>query len=76
MPHVVIKLWPGRSEEQKTAMVHAVVEAAEKTLGAAPQWLSVSVEEVAPEVWEEQVVQPEITGKADTLYFHQGEYLK
>ena len=76
MPHIVVKLWPGRTEEQKTAMARALVEAAGKNLNASPEWLSVAIEEVAPENWEEQVVTPEIDGKADTLYFRQGEYLK
>ena len=76
MPHIVVKLWPGRTEEQKAAMARALVEAAGKNLNASPQWLSVAIEEVAPENWEEQVVAPEIDGKADTLYFRQGKYLK
>lgn len=76
MPHIVVKLWPGHSEEEKVAMTHALVEAASRTLHAQPEWFTVGVEEVSPEVWEAKVVAPEINGKADTLYFRQGEYLK
>lgn len=76
MPHIVVKLWPGHCEEEKSAMAQALVNAAAKELHAQPEWFTVAVEEVAPEQWEEQVVQPEINGKADTLYFRQGKLLK
>ena len=68
MPHVVIKLWPGRTEEEKKAMTEAVVRAAEEHLHADPDWVSVGIEEVDPERWDEDVFRPEILGKQDTLY--------
>ena len=69
MPHIVVKLWPGHSEEEKTAMAREVVESAAKALNAQPDWFTVGVEEVAPEDWDETVVRPEIQGKAHTLYY-------
>lgn len=76
MPHIVVKMYPGRTEEMKSSMVRALVEAASDALNAPQDWFTIGVEEVSPENWEEQVAKPEIMGKADTLYFRNGEFLK
>lgn len=68
MPHVVVKVWPGHSEEEKKALAEGIVEEAVKHLHAEPGWVSVSIEEVSEDRWEEDVFRPEILGKRDTLY--------
>lgn len=68
MPHIAVKLWPSRSEEDKRAFARAVVEDAVRCLHADPAWVSVSIEEISPEVWDEAVVHPEITEKPDIQY--------
>ena len=68
MPHVVVKLWPGHTEEEKKAFAAAVVNAAVKELSAEPGWVSVGIEEIPAERWDEEVFRPEILGKRDTLY--------
>ena len=59
MPHIAVKLWPGRSEEEKRAFARAVADKA---------WVSVSIEEIEPEAWDETVVRPEILEKPDIQY--------
>ena len=51
MPHIAVKLWPGRSEEEKTAFARAVADDAARYLHADRAWVSVSIEEIAPEAW-------------------------
>jgi len=68
MPHIVVKLWPGHTEEEKKAFADAIVADAVKHLDAEPGWVSVGIEEIPPECWEEDVFRPEILGKRDTLY--------
>ena len=68
MPHIVIKLWPGHTEEEKRAAAEAVVRAAAEQLHAEPGWFSVGIEEVSPQRWEEEVFRPEILEKRDSLY--------
>lgn len=68
MPHVIVKLWPGRSEEQKRALAAAMASDMEQITGAKQENISVSIEEVAPDQWETTVVKPEILGKPDNLY--------
>jgi 4-oxalocrotonate tautomerase len=55
MPHVIVKLVPGKSEQQKTCL------ASEITYGE--EAVSVSFEEVNPQDWAENVYQPEILQK-------------
>ena len=68
MPHVIVKVWPGHTEEQKSAFASAVVDAAVAHLDAEPGWVSVGIEEIPEERWEEEVFRPCILEKRDTLY--------
>ena len=68
MPHVIVKLWPGRSEEQKRAMAAKVTAVIKETLGATDDYISVGVEEITSGEWPKAVYKPDIVDKADTLY--------
>ena len=68
MPHVIVKLYPGRSLERKRALSDRIVKALEETIGSRRGDVSVSFEEVSPREWEERVVKPDILGKTDALF--------
>lgn len=51
MPIVNIQMLPGRSAEQKRAMLKEVTDAIVRTIGAPPQNVRVVLTEVAPEHW-------------------------
>lgn len=68
MPHVIVKLWPGRSEEQKTRLAEEIVKDVVDVLGNKEESVSVAIEEVASEDWKDKVYQPEILDRQDTLY--------
>ncbi len=68
MPHVIVKLWPGKSEQQKRRLAQAITEDVMKVLHYGEESVSVGFEEVGADDWAEQVHRPEIVGKADTLY--------
>ena len=67
MPHVCIKLYPGRTFDQKKALVNRIVEAMAETIDAKDGSISVSFEEVRPADWDEMVVKPDIAGKLDSV---------
>jgi 4-oxalocrotonate tautomerase len=67
MPHVSIKLYPGRTKAQKLALTERIVQAMGETIGARPETISVSFEEVSAEDWDEQVVKPDIADKLDCV---------
>lgn len=68
MPHVIVKLYAGKSEEQKKQIADAVTQAIMASAGNREGAVSVSIEDVAPQDWAETVFKPDILGKPDTLY--------
>ena len=68
MPHVIVKLWPGKSEQQKRRLAQAITEDVMKVLHYGEESVSVGFEEVDADDWAEQVYQPDIVRKAGTLY--------
>jgi 4-oxalocrotonate tautomerase len=72
MPHVIVKLLPGRSAQQKAKIAEEVTKAIMATANCAETSVSVGIEDVASDDWTEQVYKPDILGKPDTLYKQPG----
>jgi 4-oxalocrotonate tautomerase len=68
VPHVIVKLYPGRSEEQKAKLAEEITRALIEVANSSEKSISVGIEEVAPEDWTETVEKPDILGKWDRLY--------
>jgi 4-oxalocrotonate tautomerase len=68
MPHVVVKLWPGKSEQQKARLSEAIVKDVMDILNYGEESVSVAMEEVKPEDWAEKVYKPDIQTKWEGLY--------
>ena len=68
MPHVAVKLWPGKSEQQKSELAHAITQAVMTVLGSSEKSVSVAFEEVDPSEWATRIYQPEIRDKWDQVY--------
>ena len=67
MPHVIVKLWPGKTERQKKQLTDAIVRDVTSVLGYGDESVSVAFEEVASKDWTEQVFKPDILDKWETL---------
>lgn len=68
MPHVIVKLASGRSDEDKTRLANRIALAVMNSLGIAESTISVAIEDVDPQDWTASVYDPEIAGRAETLY--------
>ncbi len=68
MPHVMVKMYPGRTEDQKIRLTEAITQAVVSIAVCSEDSVSVSLEEVAPEDWNEKVYEPFISGSESTLY--------
>jgi 4-oxalocrotonate tautomerase len=68
MPHVIVKLWPGKSEQQKTRLAEAITKDVMEILHYGDESVSVAMEEVKSSEWTEKVYQPDIKKKWDKLY--------
>jgi 4-oxalocrotonate tautomerase len=67
MPHIIVKLWPGKTDEQKTRLTDAIVGGVTSILGDGEHSVSVAFEEIAPSDWKAKVYEPDILGHWDQL---------
>jgi 4-oxalocrotonate tautomerase len=68
MPHVIVKMYAGKSEQQKKRLADAVTQAVMSTLSYGEESVSVAIEDVLPERWAEDVFKADILGKSETIY--------
>ena len=68
MPHVLVKLWPGRTVKQKADLSAKITEALKTSMDAPDSSISIAIEEIPKEKWKELVYDIEITGKEELLY--------
>ena len=72
MPHIAVKMFPGRTEAQKQEFAAKVVEAAMSVFGSSASSLSVAITEVEPSDWDAKVYDPEIAAAGSDLYKRPG----
>jgi len=72
MPHVIVKLYPGRTEEQKTKLADEIVKDVVAIAKCEEKSVSVAFKEIEKEDWAEKVYKPDILNKKDILYIEPG----
>jgi 4-oxalocrotonate tautomerase len=68
MPHIIVKLYSGRSDKQKTKLAEEITKAVTSTLNSGAEAVSVGIEDVDPKDWTEKVYKRDILGKPATIY--------
>ena len=68
MPHVIVKMYAGRSEQQKNKLAEEITRAVMTTLNQDEDAVSVGIEDIEPKDWTEKVYKADILGKPDTIY--------
>ncbi|KDN83893.1 tautomerase family protein [Kitasatospora cheerisanensis] len=69
MPHVNIKHFPTPVDaEQSARLVAAITAALQENLGCTEDAVSIALEPVDPDQWNERVYQPEIVQRAELLH--------
>jgi len=71
MPHVIVKLWPGKSEQQKKQLAEAITIDVMSVLHYGEESVSVAMEEVKSQDWAEKVYKPDIINSRN-LYKNPG----
>ena len=74
MPHIVVKLWPGRNEEIKANLAKRIADAVIEELKVDIGDVSVSIEEVNRCDWGEQVYKREIKDNSNLYVKPDYEY--
>ena len=72
MPHVNVRMYAGRSEDEKQRLAEAIGQALAQALDSSERSISIAIEDVEPDAWMAEVYEPEITAKADRLYKRPG----
>ena len=60
MPHIVVKLWPGRDDEIKADLAKKIANVAAEELKVDIGDISVAIEEINRSDWGEQIYKREI----------------
>ena len=68
MPHVIVKLWPGKSKDQKKRLAEAISRNVMDILHYGEESVSVAMEEIKPKDWVTKVYRPDIKDKPENLY--------
>ena len=68
MPHVIVKLWPGKSEQQKVQLAEKITNDVINVLSYGEKSVSVSIEEIKPDDWKEKVYNTDILECPGKLY--------
>jgi 4-oxalocrotonate tautomerase len=68
MPHVIVKLYPGRTEEMKKTLADEITKTLIKVLNSKETAISVGIEDVAQSEWDDKVYQPDVVSKMSTIY--------
>ena len=68
MPHVIVKLWPGKSEAQKKRLADRITHDVMEVLHYGDESVSVAFEEISAKDWKEKVYKPDIVSQPDKLY--------
>ena len=67
-PHLIVKLWPGKSDQQKARLAEEITKDVMDILHYGEESVSVAIEEVKSRDWAEKVYKPDIQDKWDKLY--------
>ena len=68
MPHVEIKCFSGRTEEQKTRCAEKIAEDIAEILGCNTSSVSVAIKDIPEAEWKEKVWDADIVPNAEYLY--------
>jgi 4-oxalocrotonate tautomerase len=68
MPHIIVKLWPGNSDEQKRQLADEINRDVMAVLDYSDESVSVAFEEVNAQEWASKVYRPDIVNGPGKLY--------
>lgn len=72
MPYIAIKAFP-KDEETKKKVVNKINQIFLEEWGCPQEALTISLEEISPDDWNEKVLKPEIEPKKDSMMILDGQ---
>ena len=71
MPFINVKMFAGRTQEEREKLAVALGDRAMELLGAPAEAFVIAVQEVAKEDWHDQVSVPEVNGNPNVIIKNQ-----
>jgi len=68
MPHVIVKLWPGKSDQQKRQLAERITQDVMDVLDYGDESVSVAFEEIGSKDWKKKVYEPDILAQPEKLF--------
>ena len=72
-PHNRLSNYPGRTEEQKIRVTEAITKNVVEIANCPEDTVSLAIEEISPEQWDEKVYKPDILNKEQLLQKDDGQ---
>ena len=72
MPHVIVKLYAGRTAQQKAKLAEEITKVVMTAVNVDEDAVSVAVEDIKPQDWTEKVYKPDILGNRKSIYKEPG----
>ena len=72
MPYISVKAFPS-DEETKRKTAEQILEVFQKTWGAEPGWVTIAMEDIDPDEWDEKVRNEEILPNRDHILILDGK---
>ena len=74
MPHVIVKLWPGKTEQQKKRLAEAIAKDVMSILHYGEESVSVVMEEISFGDWVKKVYRPHIVNSNSARLYKKPGY--
>lgn len=68
MPHVIVKMYPGRTEQQKAQLSEAITKDIMAIAKVGSEAVSVAIEEIKSDDWADKVYKPDILNASGKIY--------
>ena len=68
MPHIIVKLVQGKSEQQKQRLAEAITRNVMEVFNYESEAVSVAMEEIPQSDWKAKVYEPDILSQPQRLY--------
>ena len=73
MPHIIVKLWPGKTSKEKSKLVEKFKNSMNEVMGIPKNVITLAFDEVPPGDWYDKVHKPLIEGnKTGDVYIPEG----
>ena len=72
MPYVAIKTFP-KSEKENAEAAERISKVLQEVWGCEPDWISVSIENIDPDDWDEKITAGDMQANMDRMLILNGE---